>query len=40
MLKEYGFVLGEVNAHENKAFTAKNDVKSYPALKLYKDGVV
>ncbi|CAD8121482.1 unnamed protein product [Paramecium sonneborni] len=40
MLKEYGFVLGEINAHENKAFTAKNNVKSYPTLKLYKNGVV
>ncbi|CAK66152.1 unnamed protein product (macronuclear) [Paramecium tetraurelia] len=40
MLKDYGFVLGEINAHENKAFTAKNNVKSYPTLKLYKNGVV
>lgn len=39
MLKEYGFVLGELNAHENKAFTAKNNIKSYPTLKLYKNGV-
>ncbi|CAD8075740.1 unnamed protein product [Paramecium primaurelia] len=39
MLKEYGFVLGELNVHENKAFSAKNNIKSYPTLKLYKNGV-
>lgn len=39
MLKEYGFVLGELNAHEHKAFSAKNNIKAYPTLKLYRDGV-
>lgn len=40
MLKDYGFVLGEINAHENKVLCAKNNVKAYPTLKLYKNGVV
>ncbi|CAD8203530.1 unnamed protein product [Paramecium pentaurelia] len=40
MLKDYGFVLGEVNAEEQKTFTAKNNVKAYPTLKLYRNGVV
>ncbi|CAK82668.1 unnamed protein product (macronuclear) [Paramecium tetraurelia] len=40
LLKEYGFVLGEVNVHENKALSAKNNIKSYPTLKLFKNGVV
>ncbi|CAD8123194.1 unnamed protein product [Paramecium sonneborni] len=39
MLKEYGFVLGEVNAQEHKVLAAKNNAKSYPTLKLFKDGV-
>ncbi|CAD8162095.1 unnamed protein product [Paramecium octaurelia] len=38
-LKEYGFVLGEVNAHESKSLAAKHDAKAYPTLKLFRDGV-
>lgn len=37
-LEEYDFVLGEVNAYENKVLTAKQKVKGYPTLILYKNG--
>lgn len=37
-LKDYGFVLAEVNANEHKALAAKNDAKGYPTLKLFRDG--
>ncbi|CAK68582.1 unnamed protein product (macronuclear) [Paramecium tetraurelia] len=38
-LKEYGFVLGEVNAQESKSLAAKHDAKAYPTLKLFRNGV-
>lgn len=38
-LKDYGFVLGEVNAHESKSLAAKNGAKAFPTLKLFRDGV-
>ncbi|CAD8126271.1 unnamed protein product [Paramecium sonneborni] len=37
-LKEYGFVLGEVNAQESKSLAAKHNANAYPTLKLFRNG--
>ncbi|CAD8208859.1 unnamed protein product [Paramecium pentaurelia] len=37
-LKEYGFVLGEVNVQESKSLAAKYDANAYPTLKLFRNG--
>ncbi|CAD8213563.1 unnamed protein product [Paramecium octaurelia] len=39
-LKEYGFVLGEVNVQDSKSLATKYGANAYPTLKLFRNGLV